>query len=279
MTTAPTQTLPGSTQPFESTLRVSIVDDEPLAREGLRLHLEAAGGVQVVGEYGDGPTAVAALLQQPPDVLFLDIQMPGMDGFELLEALGPERMPLVVFVTAFGHHAVHAFEVHALDYLLKPVAQRRLAEALVHVRHRFRQRRLARCAGELHGLFGGAVEPEPQTPPPGGYLTRLMVKSRARVAVVRVEDLRWIESSGDYVYLHTASGKHLLRQTLAGFERRLDPATFQRIHRSAIVNLDRLAELRPLDHGEYRAVLDDGTQLKLSRSYRSRLQGVLGGKL
>lgn len=270
-------------------IRVLLVDDEPLAREGIRLRLDQASDMEVVDEAANGPEAVAALHAQDIDLLFLDVQMPGMDGFDVVAEIGPERMPVVVFVTAFDQHAVRAFEVRAVDYLLKPIDDDRFARALDHARQQLAQERLSRTARQLQHLLADVAAVGRDAAPAAGptasppvqaerrWLERLLVRTRQRVAVVPVADVDWIESAGDYVYLHAARQRHLLRKTLSGLEKQLDPRRFQRIHRRAIINLERLLELRPTDHGEYQVHLTGGTVLKLSRGYRDRFQAAVAG--
>jgi two-component system LytT family response regulator len=201
--------------------------------------------------------------------VLLDVQIPELDGFGVLEAVGPERLPVVVFVTAYDHYALQAFEVHAADYLLKPFDEDRFQKALVR----------AKTAVLSHN--GTGVDPrllsllqDLKTPSP--HLERLVVKTAGRLFFLRTEEIDWIESAGNYVSLHAGGESHLLRETMTGLEGRLNPARFVRIHRTAIVNIDRIKELQPLFHGDYQVVLRDGTQLTLSRGYRDRLQGIIG---
>lgn len=256
------------------TIRALIVDDEPLAREGLRLRLEALPDVEVVGEWGTGREAVAAIVKDPPDLLFLDVQMPGLSGFDVLERVGPDRMPMVIFVTAYDEYALQAFDVHALDYLLKPIDQDRLTEALNRARLQFQQRDLQHLNQRLHALLDTLSGSNPTTKP----LERLIIKTHGRVVFLPLDEIDWIEAAGDYVRLHVGSKTHLLRETMTRLARQLPPS-FQRIHRSTIVNLDSVRELRARDHGEYVVHLHDGTQLKLSRSYRDPFQTALGTSL
>jgi two-component system LytT family response regulator len=239
---------------------VFIVDDEPPARRKLRRFLGEASDFEVIGEAGDGPTAMAAIEELHPDVVFLDIQMPGADGFEVIASLGTVR-PHIVFVTAYQEHAVKAFEVEAVDYLLKPFDKQRFDRALARVGDRLRRRepgvtpeRLSRLVREI-----------------GGGIDRILVKAGDRSFFVRTEEIDWVEAADNYVQLHTSRGGHLVRGTLGGLEERLDPSRFTRISRSVLVNLDRVAEIRPWSHGDRRVILRDGTELMLSRRYRKRL--------
>jgi two-component system LytT family response regulator len=253
-------------------IRTLIVDDEPLARERIRSFLETEEDVEIVGECGDGPSAVEAIERERPDLLFLDVQIPEMDGFGVIERIGPVRMPVVVFVTAYDQYALQAFEVHAVDYLLKPFDQERFHKALQRARSAVAARRDGDFSERLMALLQDLKAPQ-------GPLERLVVKSSGRIFFLRVEEIDWVESSGNYVCLHVGKESHLLRETMAGIEAKLDPSRFIRIHRTAIVNVDRIKELHLLFHGEYGVVLRDGSTLTLSRSYRDRLRGLIGKEL
>lgn len=250
-------------------IRTLIVDDEPLARERLRKLLEAEGGFEVVQECGDGVEAVAAIEAQQPDLVFLDIQMPELDGFGVLEQVTVACLPVVVFVTAYSQHAIRAFEVHALDYLLKPFTRDRFKQAIVRVRSQLEQRQ----TGELNRKLSALLEemrPDSKAP------ARLAVKTDGRVLLLKVEDIDWIEGADNYVNLHVGKASHLLRETMGGIEARLASHQFLRVSRSAIVNLDRVKELQPMFHGDYAVILRDGTRLSLSRTHRDKLQTLLG---
>ena len=276
-------------------IRVLVVDDEPLAREGIKVRLEREADMEVVGEAADGPEAVAAITSLHPDLVFLDVQMPGMDGFEVVERVAGVHLPVIVFATAYDEYALRAFEVHALDYLLKPVTARRFEEALRRARtevgrgmERETHRRLVELldawrAAATVSASTHALPPEPplqQPPPPhapqaphgsGTYLTRLVVRDGERFLLLRAEEIDWVESAANYVRLHARGTSYLVRATMAELERRLDPARFTRIHRSTIVNTDRIREIRPEWHGDFDVVLTTGKALRLSRSYRDRL--------
>jgi two-component system LytT family response regulator len=254
-------------------IRTLIVDDEPLARERLRSLLEAQADLDVVGECRDGNEALEAIRSLSPDLVFLDVQIPEKNGFEVLEAIGPENAPAIVFVTAYDQYALQAFEVHAVDYLLKPFDEDRFAKALE--RARLAVGREA-AGGDVSQKLLSLLK---DLKPPPGHLERLVVKSAGRLFFLRTEEIDWIESAGNYVCLHVGGESHLLRETMNGLEARLDPGRFVRIHRTAIVNIDEIKELQPLFHGEYQVVLRDGTQLTLSRGYRDRLQEVIGREL
>jgi two-component system LytT family response regulator len=250
-------------------IRTLIVDDEPLARQRIRTLLEGDPDIEVLGECADGRLAVKAVRDQHPDLLFLDVQMPALDGFGVLEALAGQRLPAVIFVTAHDRYALRAFDVHAVDYLLKPFDKDRFRTAL------------ERAKGQIRRDQGGAVDQrlldllkdvrEAKKP-----LERLVVKSSGRVYFVRVEDIDWIEAAGNYVRLHVGKEDHLLRESMAGLEARLDGTRFLRIHRSTIVHVERIRELQPAFHGDYAVILRDGTELTLSRGYRDRLRELLG---
>jgi two-component system LytT family response regulator len=245
------------------TLRVVLVDDEPRAREKLRRYLAEDPRVRVVGEAGDGISAVRLVEEERPDLVLLDIQMPEMDGFDVVGALELDPLPRIVFVTAHDEHALRAFEVSALDYLLKPVDRERLSEAI------------GRAVDQTSG-----PGPDPrvavETAGSGRPLTRFLVRSRGRMHLVPVEDVDWIGAAGNYVELHVGTATHLVRGTLRSLESRLPEAVFARIHRSTIVNLDRVRALHPWSHGDLQVELSDGTELRLSRRYRDRLEAMFG---
>jgi two-component system LytT family response regulator len=251
-------------------IRTLVVDDEPLARDRMRSLLEAQPDIAIVGECRDGREAVAAIRREAPDLVFLDVQIPELDGFQVLEAIGPEHTPIIVFVTAYDQYALQAFEVHAVDYLLKPFDQDRFARALDRARETLsRNKEKEELSEKLLSLLQDLRAPQ-------GYMERLVVKSAGRLFFLRTEEIEWVESAGNYVCLHVKGESHLLRETMTGLEARLDPARFVRIHRTAIVNIDQIKELQPLFHGEYQVLLRDGTELTLSRGYRDRLQEVIG---
>ncbi|HUF71137.1 MAG TPA: LytTR family DNA-binding domain-containing protein [Longimicrobiales bacterium] len=242
------------------------MDDEPHARDKLCRYLAEDPRVAVVGQAGDGVSAVALVEELRPDLIFLDIQMPEMDGFDVLEALDLDPMPRIVFVTAHDAHAVQAFEVEALDYLLKPVDHGRFVEAV------------GRAVASIQGT---GPDPHPlkvldALPGERRRLERFLVRGRGRMQFVAVADVDWIGAAGNYVELHVGEATHLVRGTLQALEHRMPEATFARIHRSTIVNLDRVAELHPWSHGDLQVVLHDRTELRLSRRYRDRLEGMFG---
>jgi two-component system LytT family response regulator len=253
-------------------MRVLLVDDEPLARDSLRVILAAEPDVDIVGEYGNGTDAVAAIRDLAPDLVFLDVRMPGLDGLGVVDAIGAEHMPAVVFVTAYDAHAVRAFEVHALDYVLKPFDDDRLRAALARVRAQVALARDGALARRLAALVAGRPpDDHAEGARAGRWITRLQVPAGDRIRLLRVDDVDWFEGAGNYVRVYSGRDKHLLRTTLAALERELDPARFARIHRSAIVNRERVRELEPYTGGDYIAFLVDGRKLRVSRTYRDRL--------
>jgi len=262
-------------------IRTLIVDDELLARKRIRNLLRSRTDFEIVGECANGREAVAAIRQRAPDLVFLDVQMPDLDGFGVLRALGAAAWPIVVFVTAYDQYALRAFEVHALDYLLKPFDDERFDRTLAWARaqlqreqlHHFSEQMLA-LLDDYHGRHGQPRAEDSSSGEPQ-HLTRLMIKSAGRILFIEAEEIDWIEAEGCYACLHVGGKSYLLRETMSGLEAQLDPRRFLRIHRSAIVNLQRVKELEPQSHGEYTVILEDGTQLKLSRSYRDRLQALL----
>jgi len=250
-------------------IRTLIVDDEPLARERLRKLLQAETDIEIIGEATDGKSAVAAIEQENPDLVFLDIQMPELDGFGVLEAIQGERMPAVIFVTAHDKFALRAFEVHAVDYLLKPFDRDRFQTALRRAVQHLQQHQTGDLSQRLSALLAG-VKAEPR------YLERLAIKSSGRVIFLKTEEIDWVEASDNYVTLHSGAETHLHRETLSALSGQLPPKKFMRISRSAIVNVDRIKELQPLFHGEYVVILRNGAKLTLSRNYRSALHQLLG---
>ncbi|MEP7006183.1 MAG: response regulator [Sphingomonas bacterium] len=242
-------------------IRTLIVDDEPLARRAVRAPLEAHGGFAVVAEAGHGRAAMDAITALRPDLIFLDVQMPEMSGFDVIEAIGVEAMPLTVFVTAFDAYAVRAFEAQALDYLLKPFDDLRFSRVLERVQ---RQLAMAKPDGDRLRSLLSDVGP-----------ARLVARSHGSVRLVRLDEIDWIASAGDYVEVHAGGRAMLLKESMASLEARLPGPEFARIHRSAIVRLDRLAEVRPGSHGDATVRLVCGTELRLSRRYRDKVHAYL----
>ena len=249
-------------------IRVLIADDEPLARERIRTLVEGEPDIEIISECSNGLESVSAIEALKPDLVFLDVQMPEMSGFEVLETIGVTYSPVVIFVTAYDQYALKAFEVHALDYLLKPFDRERFEKALGRAKTQIEHERGGDLSQRLLALLKD-IKPAQK------YTERLVIKSSGRVFFLRVDEIDWIESAGNYLRLHVGSEDHLLRDTMNSIETKLDPEKFYRIHRSTIVNVERIKELQPWFRGDYMVILRDGTQLTLSRTYRDKLQGVL----
>ena len=251
------------------TIRAAIVDDEPLARRRIRNLLMEARDVEVIAECANGKEAIESLEASPPDLLFLDIQMPEIDGFDVLQAIGVGHVPVVIFVTAYDQFALRAFEAHALDYLLKPFDDERFEAALQRARERIRQQQ----GGDLDSRLRALLE---EVRGDRGYLRRLVVPTGNRSVFIRTEQIDWIEAERNYIRLHVGGRAYLLRENLSRIEASLDPGAFCRIHRSTIVNIDRIQAVESLVRGEYLVVLHDGTKLTSGRSYRGNLHAVMG---
>lgn len=249
-------------------IRTLIVDDERLARNRIRRLLCLDPELEIVAECANGEEAVEALRQRRPRLLFLDVQMPGMTGFEVLQQLPPEDRPVTVFVTAYDEYALRAFEAHAFDYLLKPFDRKRFQDV---VRRAKSQISLLRH-GDLNSRLAQLLEGMEKGRPDSG---RIAIRAGGHVILVKIPTIDWVEAADNYVCLHCGAETHVVRETMNAFEKRLDGNRFLRIHRSAIVNLDRIREMRPWFRGDYQVILQDGTQLTLSRSYRDRLKHVL----
>jgi len=249
-------------------IRALIVDDEPLARRRLRSLLRSEPDIDLAGECGDGRCAVAAILEKKPDLVFLDVQMPELDGFAVLDAVGAEMLPAIVFVTAYDEHALRAFEVFALDYLLKPFDRERFRKTLERVRVEIAAQRSSSSNRELLDLIS-ELRSSSRTQ------QRLMVRNAGRILFIGVNEIDWIEAEGNYVRLHVGKESHLMRETMNAIEQRLAMANFQRIHRSTIVNVERVRELQPWIRGDSVVILRDNTRLTLSRNYRERFENAL----
>jgi two-component system LytT family response regulator len=253
-----------------------IVDDEPLARDAIRLRLKEQADIRVVGEASNGFEAVKLIEELKPDVVFLDVKMPQLDGFEVIDRVSSVHLPIVVFVTAYDRFAIRAFETHALDYLLKPFTAERFAAALNRARlavanagDQETHQRLIALLDRERPVQSASSTPRVNRP---SYLVRLAVRRNQRITLIRVDDVEWIESSANYARLHVRGDSHLVRMTMAELEQRLDPGRFARIHRSTIVRIDSVKEIVPEQHGDFTLTLNDGTGLRMSRNYRSRLQ-------
>jgi two-component system, LytTR family, response regulator len=247
-------------------MRVLIVDDEPLARRGVRNRLKQYSDIEVIAECKTGRAAIAAIRSQSPNLVFLDIQMPDISGFDVLRNLDPNEMPAVIFLTAYDEYTLEAFSVHALDYLLKPIDDARFQSALEHARVQIKNHERPELERRIRELLKDTGAPEG-----GRYETRFAVRTGQRIVIVLTNDIDWIEACGDYVTLHVGNRTHLLRQTMNRTESQLDPARFLRIHRSTIVQTSRIRELVALDNREFLLRLADGKELKTSRSYSDRI--------
>ena len=251
-------------------IRTLIVDDEPLARRNLRVLLEKDPQIEIIEECRNGREAVKAINTLSPDLIFLDIQMPEMDGFDVLEHVGPEHIQAIIFVTAFDQYALKAFDVHALDYLLKPFDDERFAHALKRAKAQIEAHEINRLSKRLLALL--EERESERKVDQQDYLTRLMIKDSGRVRLLKVDEIDFVEADGNYAKLHVGRATHLLREKMNDLEGRLDPARFVRIHRSIIVNLDRIKEMHPHFNGDYIVVLDNGKQLRMSRTRREHLE-------
>jgi len=265
-------------------IRAIIVDDEPLARRGLELRVQDAQDIEIVRQCANGREALAAIAELHPDLMFLDIQMPGLSGFDVLAQVPQESLPMIVFVTAFDRFAIDAFEAHALDYLLKPVDDSRLARALERVRAQWQQRQALAQREQLMAMLGdlngqGQIEPESlpsqASQPVRRYATMLPIRMGRETLRLDVSTIDWIDAAGDYMCVHAAGQTHVLRATMRELEEMLDPQVFLRVHRSTIVNLARVRSLRPHLNGECFLKLQSGQEVKLSRSFRDKVELLL----
>ncbi len=250
-------------------IRTIIIDDEPLAREGIRTLLAGEAEFKVVGECENGAQAIEAIEKSRPDLIFLDVQMPEVDGFEILMAIEQERLPLVIFVTAYDRYAVRAFDVHAIDYLLKPIDRKRFKDAAKRVISRMAASRMGEIGKNLAGLLDDVQSRRRDS-------DRLVIKSGGTIQFLPTEEIDWIGAAGNYLKIHAGSEVHLMRETMAGMENRLAPERFVRIHRSTIVNLKRVKKLEPGFAGDYVVFLSSGQELMLTRRYRPNLEKRFG---
>jgi len=268
-------------------LRALIVDDESLAREALLVMLDDDPEIEVIAECRNGKEAVTVIREQSPDVVFLDIQMPEMDGFQVVEEVGARQMPVTIFVTAYDKHALRAFEAHALDYLLKPFDHDRFNTALQRAKTFVRQQKLGEISESLFAMLqdmklktGGdsptdADNRNPERAARKEPIDRVVIKSGGRIYFLKIEEIDWVEGAGDYLSLHSGNQTHLIRETMGNFHAKLDSQKFLRIHRSTIVNIERIKDIRPLFKGDYVITLTSGMRLKASRGYRRELQALL----
>jgi len=248
-------------------LTVLIVDDEPLAREGLRMLLTDDPEISAVQEAKNGSEAVECIRAARPDLVFLDVQMPEMDGFSVVHQIGPEQMPAVVFVTAHDQYAIRAFEINAIDYLLKPVTAERFGQSLTRAKARLRSSEADQESRQILSLLETIASPP-------RYLKRMAVQSAGKTTFVSVEDVDWIRAAENYVELHVAQACHLLHVAMNTLEKSLDPETFVRIHRSLIVNLRQVKQIQPASHGEYVLLLHSGVRLQSGRTYHERIKAL-----
>lgn len=253
-------------------LRVVIADDEPLVRSGMRSLLDDEANVTVVADARNGVEAVTVIREHKPDVAFLDVQMPGMDGFDVVAALSPDERPWIVFVTAYDDYAIRAFDVHALDYVLKPFDAERFRLALSRARTRHAEAKGARGGSDRLAALLAELRP------PKRYADRLLLKHDGTVVVVLASDIDWIEAADNYVKVHARTGRYMVRESIKAMESKLDPSQFARAHRSAIVNLSRVRALDPMAAGEYVITLTSGVRVTLSRGYRDRFRQRLEGR-
>ncbi len=253
-------------------IRTVIVDDEPLARRRIRRMLARDAEIEIVSDCSNGKEAIAAIKNLKPDLLFLDIQMPEIDGFDVLESLDPSQLPLVIFITAYDQYALRAFEVSAVDYLVKPFDRVRFEKALDRAKLRMAGERGSDLSRQTLALLE-------ELKARSNHVERLLIKAGGRAFFLKTDEIDWIEAEGKYVRLHVGKESYLLREAIGSMETQLNPKKFPRIHRSSIVNIDRVRELQPWFHNEYRVILNDGTELMLSRSCRKRLGELLGTAL
>ncbi|HEX8898229.1 MAG TPA: LytTR family DNA-binding domain-containing protein [Chthoniobacterales bacterium] len=253
-------------------IRALIADDELLARKFIRRMLKQDPEVEIVAECSNGTEAVAMIRKEKPDLVFLDIQMPEMNGFAVLEEVGLDHLPEVIFTTAYESYAIRAFELHALDYLLKPFDQVRFKAALKYAKERFHSQQDEEKRLQI-GTLLETIRAQPQ------YLDRVIIRADGRITFLQTREIDWLEADDKYIHLHTPKGTRMVRQTLSAMEDQLDPKKFVRVHRSAMVNTDRIKELQPLFNGEHTLILEDGTRLTLSRKYKDKLFELLGKPL
>lgn len=259
---------------MKNKIQVLVVDDEPLARRGIRQLLETEKDFEIAGEAANGREAVSAIQKLAPDLVFLDVQMPLLDGFSFIEQFGEENLPEIVFVTAYDEHAIRAFEINALDYLLKPIDPERFQKTLNRVRERIKHIQTKEIDQKLSALLRDLEAAKSNGEQPR-YLERVAVKEAGRITFVQVDEIDWISSEGNYVQLHTKKKNHLFRETMDGIERKLNPNAFVRIRRSTIVRVEQICELHPTFNGEFEVVLKNGKKLYTSRRYRKNLDATL----
>lgn len=253
-------------------IKTLIVDDEPLARSRIRELLAQDAEIRLIGECSDGDEAAISILKLKPDLVFLDVQMPERDGFEVISLVGAENIPVVIFVTAFDRYALQAFEVYALDYLMKPFDDARFFQTLERAKKQIRQ--TAQTDGKYEEFITAVIERVKQPPQ---FLQKILIKSRDRLSFLDTNEIDWIGSEGNYVSFHVQKSFYLMRETVSNLEKQLDPAQFLRINRSVIININRVKELHQMFHGDYKVILKDNTQFSLSRRFRDRLPRIVTG--
>jgi len=257
----------------KTNIKALIVDDEPLARDLIRAYLQSDARMEIVAECGNGVDAVNAIHELEPDLVFLDIQMPDLNGFEVLEQLKTGHSPLIIFTTAYDQFALKAFEVNAVDYILKPFEKERFGQAIKKA-EKFLSSAASTSAPNLEALLNDYQQWKNEKAP--AYAARILAKNNKKVFLVNTTDIEWLEASNDYVVLHTKTEQFVLNQSLNHYESKLDPALFMRIHRSTIVNINQIAEMQPYFNGEYFVLLKNGTRLKMSRNYKENLNRISG---
>lgn len=258
----------------QKAIRTIIIDDEPAARKRIRDLLQKQADFEIVAECSSGEEAIESISTNSPDLIFLDVQMGSMDGFDVLSTLGKGNLPITIFVTAYDKYALQAFRVHALDYLLKPFDDERFGEMIEFVRHQIGRNRI----GDLNDKLGSFLDDHHKNKETRTFQTRLVLKSNGRISFIPVESIDWITAEDSYVSINAAGRSHLMRESLSNLEHTLNPDTFLRIHRSTIINVTRIKELHPSFHGEYVVVLSDGKRFKLSRNYRDGARRLIAGE-
>lgn len=266
------------------TLKALIVDDESLGRRGLKLRLQEIDGVEVIGECSNGNEALQAIPELQPDLVFLDIQMPGIDGFDVVKSLQADDLPLIIFCTAFDHYAVDAFKIHAVDYLLKPIEDIRLREAVERAQEVYARKSAVTDKAQLLDVIGRITQKDPSEVQEwlaeegsngAQYPEKIAVKDGGNITLVPISDIDWVDAAGDYMCLHVDGTIHVMRVTMKALEQQLNPALFQRVHRSTIVNIKRIEKISSHINGEYHLILNSGDKLKMSRSYKDKVSTFL----
>lgn len=265
------------------TIRAIIIDDEPLSREGIRIRLSKYNSIKIIAECANGEEAVEYINRLKPDLIFLDISMPGKNGFEVLNEVNMNPLPMTIFITAYDQFALRAFEYHAVDYLLKPIDDERFSKSIENTLEEFENRSVFDYVEKLKDLVKNVVGADitkdtfQNNLTRKSYLNRIMIKLRDSIQIIPVSEVLYIESADDYVYIHTESAKNLLRETLASIEAKLDPSKFVRIHRSTIVNIEKVVRLKQNKYGDYDVFLRGDIRLKLTRTFKDHFQRMVEG--